>query len=155
MIDRDINVSQPNEWAVFFDELRQLKGVHSVEIHKRRRKASQEQHGYYRAVVLPIARRWLNETQGGIEDDRDYTDAEAHVWLKAEFAGRPVIDPKTGECRSPIAKSCAEMSSVEMFELTDAVVQHLHNQWWRVPPPDREWRENRARALKEKELAHV
>jgi hypothetical protein len=146
-IRRPINFSDPTQWAVLFDELRQLKGIYEVAVTRKRRKATLEQFGYYFGVVLPLAKQWLNDTQGGPDAESEYTEAETDVWLKCHFLGTPVIDKATGEQMSVIAPSKATFNTRQMAEFVDDVIRLLTSFKVPVPPPDKNYREARAMAL--------
>jgi hypothetical protein len=159
VIDRDVD-DDAIQRAVLIDEIVHLKcgRIHVTITPKRKApaKARQIQHGYYRAVVLPFVRRFLNETQGGMPDGdgfRDFTPDEAHVWMKAEAAaegviGAPVIDKRTGTVKSYVVPSCAGMSTIAMYRMTEFACERLarEDERWRPPPPDRNWREARSAA---------
>jgi hypothetical protein len=155
IIDRDIDPRQRAQVGVLMAEIAECTGhVHVMVTPKLRRPpASREQHGYYRAVVLPIARLWMNQTQGGMPDSyggfRDFTADEAHRWLKNELLGKPMHDPNTGEILSVCAPSCAKMNTKQMFQFTERVVDFLTYLGQTVPPPDKLWRERRDRAFAE------
>lgn len=141
-VERKINLSDFVQRAVLLQELSEAKGWHNVEVSPARPKASQQQHSYYRAVVLPIAKLWLCENQG-----EDFDDTSAHEFLKSSLRGKPVADPETGEQIGTIAKSHSEYTTREMVEFVDDVVELLRRFDVPVPPPDPEWREHRAKVL--------
>lgn len=145
VIDRDID-DDSIQRAVLIDELSQLRGRFHVTITKKRRSSGKvhvEQHGYYRAGVLPVVRRFLNETQGGMPDGdgyRDFTEDEAHGWAKLEAAkegaiGKPIADKRTGEITAYIVPSCADMNVYEMWRFTNAVIERMARERYKVPPP--------------------
>lgn len=157
VIDRDVD-DDAIQRAVLIDEIVHLKcgRIHVTVTPKRKApaKARQVQHGYYRAVVLPVVRRFLNDTQGGMPDGdgfREFTDAEAHDWIKRELAtdgiiGVPVVNKRTGEQTGYVTPSCADMGIMEMFRFTEAVAARMTREGCRVPPPDKNWREARSAA---------
>jgi hypothetical protein len=159
VIDRDVN-DDPIERAVLISELSQLRGRLHVTVTPKRKAplmAKHSQHGYYRPVVQPIVRQFLNETQGGMDDGdggiREFTPDEAHHWIKSYLAergliGRPVVN-RNGEPRGFVVPSCGNMTARQMWDFTDHVVTFLTGQGYRVPPPNKQWREARAAALNE------
>jgi hypothetical protein len=139
-IKRTIDFSDAQHWAVLFDELRRLKGPHEVQVTRKRVKASAAQFGFYHGVVLPLAKDWLNETQGGNAAGEDYTEAEADDWLKSHLLGKPVIDKRTGEQVGTIAPSKATFDTKQMSDFVNDVIDLLTRFGVRVPPADREYR---------------
>lgn len=143
-IERKLNLSDPTHKGILFQEIGLAGGWHNVAMSPARAKARQAQFGYYFAVVLPLATQWLNETQGGIDEDTEYSDHEADIWLKTYLRGVPVADPRTGEQLSTIVPSKAAFTTKQMFEFTDDVVALLRKFGVKVPPPDKNWRDARA-----------
>ena len=141
MINRVINLEDAEQWRILQAELAAMKGVVEVTIVKKRKKASREQFGYFFGVVLPIAKRFLNETQGGNEYGDDYADDEADEWLKHYLRGRPVINKKTGEVIGTVVPSKAKFDTKAMAEFVDDVIDLLKKNGYLVPPPDKAYRE--------------
>lgn len=107
-----------------------------VELRRARRKASRKQHGFWRAVVVPMVATHMGHSK------REH-DA-VHDALMRELVGlKPDCDP-----RLQIRASSADMSTGEFNEWLIEQVQvwaadHLD---LFIPDPDPAWRENRARA---------
>ncbi len=155
IIDRDVE-DDAMERGILVGEIMETRGRLRVVVFvkARKRTPTQKQHAYYRSVVAPIARRWLNETQGGMPDGkggfRDFTKKESHEWWKDTLLGQPIVHPKTGEVlQGVVSPSCAELSEVQMFDFTEAVADTLRSFGARVPLPDKDWKEARERARKE------
>ncbi len=138
-IDRKVNLSDIVQKAILLQELSTSGGMHTVYVNPARAKASQAQHGYYRAVVVPLAKAWLNETQGGQDDGEDFDEESAHNWLKNHLRGKQIVRPSDGEVIGIAAKSHAEYSVKDMIEFVDDVVDLLRQCDVNVPPPDRNY----------------
>src|SRR4051812_25940235 len=95
-ISRKVNLCDIVQMAILFDELSQGrsrpggKNWHNISVSPARVKATYAQHAFYRAVVLPIAKRFLNETQGGDETGEDFDEESAHWWLKTTLRPIPI-----------------------------------------------------------------
>jgi hypothetical protein len=139
-IDRTINFDNPSEWAVFFDELRRLKGPQRVQVWRERRKARQQQFGYYFGVLLPLAKDYLNETQGGKDEDTGFDENDADVWLKTELRGREIYNKQTGEYLGKVIPSKATWDTAQMAAFVTDVMALLAKGGVKVPAPDRNWR---------------
>ncbi len=140
-IDRKVNLSDIVQKAILLQELSTSGGMHNVSVGPARAKATHPQHAYYRAVVVPLAKAWLNETQGGQDDGEDFDEDSAHNWLKNHLRGKQIVRPSDGEVIGVAAKSHAEYSVKEMIEFVDDVVALLKDCGVNVPPPDRDYRE--------------
>lgn len=137
-IDRKINLGDITERAILYQELAAGNGFHNVSISPARRGASTPQHRYYRGIVVPLAKAWLNETQGGADDGEDYDEDGAHWFLKIALRPIPIVNKRTGEQIGVTAKSHAKYSLPEMCEYIDEVVKLLADNGVKVPPPSLE-----------------
>lgn len=146
-IDRKCNLSDPTVKGIILQEIATSTGMHNISVGPaRRRKATQEQFGYYFDVVLPLAKQFLNESQGGLEDGEEvieYGDKEADIWLKGYLRGRPVFSKTTGEQIHIAIPSKAFWDTKQMFEYTEDVVKLLRDNNVPVPPPDKNYKELR------------
>lgn len=154
IIDRDICPRDKVQLGIAMAELGECseKIVHITVTPKRRKSPARiAQHGYYRACVLPIARMFMNESQGGMPDEtggfRPFTADEVHTWLKVKLIGNPTVNTTTGEIDVSVVPSCARMSAKEMFHFTELVIEFLKQNEVNMPPPDPGWREARNRAM--------
>lgn len=138
-IERKVNLSDLTQRAILLEEVTSARGWHNVSFAPARAKATHPQHGYYRAVVLPLAKAWLNETQGGDDQGHDFSEDEAHEWLKLHLRPIPVVDKRTGEQVSTIAASHSTYTVKDMLEFIDEVIDLLRKFDVNVPPPSREY----------------
>lgn len=144
MINRVVNTEDVQQRLTLLDELHDLfrrGGVYEVTIVKKRRKATREQFGYFYSVVIPLAKRFLDDTQGGPEAEEYFSDDEADQWLKHHLRGVPVVNKKTGEQIGTVVPRKRDFSTKEMAEYVDDVVDFLKKQGVHVPPPDKHYRE--------------
>ncbi len=151
-IDRKVNLSDFMHKAILQQEFAQAEGWHEFKVRPVRVKATQEQFAYYYAVILPIAAQWLNQTQGGAEDRdgviHDFDADAADVWLKLELRGREVVNPKTGELMGKVPPLKRHWDVLTMVRFVDDVIGLLKDGGCRnIPPPDKEWKAARAKAM--------
>ncbi len=143
-VDRKINLSDRLQRAILLEELSTAKGWHNVSLSPARPKATHPQHGYYRCVVCPLAKIWLNDTQGANDNGEDFDEKSAHEWLKNHLRGIPVMNKTTGEYLGTVTKSHAEYTVAEMASFIDDVVELLTKCGVNVPPPTKDYAESAA-----------
>jgi hypothetical protein len=149
-IDRPVDFDDPTQWSILFDELRRIKGRKRVQVWTERRKAKPNQFGYYFQVILPIAKDFLNETQGGDEQGNDLDEDDTDLWLKNHLRGRDVYNKRTGEYMGRVIPSKAVWDTHERYTFVDDVIALLRaGGVKRIPPSDKNWREARERAMRE------
>lgn len=144
--ERRVNLGDITQRAILIEELSTaaapgVNAWHNVSITPARPKASQHQHGYYRAVLVPLAKTFLNATQGGDDDGDDFDEESTHNWLKNYLRPIPVVNRKTGEELGVTTKSHSLYTVAEMAEFIDDVTNLLVENGVRVPKPDKNYRE--------------
>lgn len=142
---RKVNLSDPMQRALLVQEIMSATGPHHVEISPARLKASEKQHGYYRAVLVPTAKLWLNETQGGDEWGDDFDEESTHNWLKTFLRGKPVVNRKTGEVVGMAASSHATYSMKDMAEFITDVMDLFDRNEVKYQKPDKDYRQRLAK----------
>lgn len=114
-----LDMSSAAEKRPLLDMIRQLSGLHRVEIVRyRERRTDRQNRFYWPAIVQPFA-DFLRE-QG-----EQYTDEMAHELLKFKFLRQTIPDLATGEVIGERVRSTTELTVQEFAEYVDQCVAYL------------------------------
>jgi hypothetical protein len=114
-----IDMSNSAERNTLWQMLRQLRGVHRVEITRDRKLRTQAQNRFYWGVVVNTFRMHL-AAQG-----EPVTANFCHEMLKNRFLLKTLFHPTTGEVIGEAARSTTELTTVEFNEYIDNVQKWL------------------------------
>jgi hypothetical protein len=141
-IERPCNLADPVQRQVLFQGIRALSGWHRVTVDPMGH-ASPAARGYLHGYVIPMLAAYLTETQG-----EHYGDDDAWEFAKLLIRPRTFVDPFTGEERV-IGGSTRGMNGVALFDFTEKLRVWMLDRGLDVDEPNKQWREAKAKALRE------
>jgi len=113
------DMSAPREKQSLLAMVRDLQGMHRIEIVKYRKRHSDRQRRYYfPAVVAPLG-DYLRGQGATVTDD------DCHEMLKWKFLRQSVVDPGTGEVIGEVTRSTTSLAIDEFSEYLEKVIQYL------------------------------
>lgn len=99
--------------------IRNLTGVHRVEIVKYRKRRSDAQNRYYWPAIIAPFGDYLRGQGSGI------TDEGCHEMLKWKFLRQTIVDPGTGEVVGEVTQSTTALSVEEFGDYLEKVSVYL------------------------------
>lgn len=122
-----------NAWATIRKEVAKYDGkVVAITIEKAKKKVSRNQHGFYRAVVLPLVTSFIRDF------GNDVTTEEVHNWAKKEHGAHRDITLPNGEVVSN-PKSMADYTTIEAKTLVDGLTQWAASFNLEIPDPSTDY----------------
>ena len=110
-----------------------------VGIKQYRRSRSQLQLGYWWSTVLPCIKVWLHESRGVAATEKGIHEEIKELYIPTSFE-----QGMRGEQK--VYKSTGDLTAVEFAELCTKVAADFADQGLYIPPPDKNWKQNRSKA---------
>lgn len=112
-MEQIVNMSDPKSKNFLLSHMRELDGTWRVELVRHRPRRSDRQNRWYWPCFVASFGDWLR-AQGD-----DYTDQEAHEFLRGKFLRRTVVNNETGEIIGDTVTSTASLTTAEFNEYLD------------------------------------